>query len=227
MEELPTISKNVDQCIVDETLHDDVSYHVTDNSTNQVRAQQSNNTKAMEETSSTLTCPSILTSVKNNDCVGVNGETEIILDMRKIKYQGNTLKKSILRKNQSEPSLHTVKPPVIKDMETRKFVYDTNLMKSKYKHRQSFADVVTEVLTEPIKEDLHPYGRGHLYRSTIYGEYRTKPFRNDEMLLMWAVAALLILGIACGIIVMSVMYQKREALNTINLNSTINMTISE
>ena len=66
----------------------------------------------------------------------------------------------------------------------------------------TFADVVRKVINDPIKEDIHPFGRGHLYASAFDGE-RPKIHHDEGKYLMWILASLLIVGIAGSVILMS------------------------
>lgn len=68
--------------------------------------------------------------------------------------------------------------------------------------RTSFADVVTEIIQEPIKGDIHPYGRGPLYSKTLGGE-QTKIHTEEGKLFMWALVTVIVLSVAFGVIVMS------------------------
>lgn len=68
--------------------------------------------------------------------------------------------------------------------------------------RTSFADVVTEIIQEPIKGDIHPYGRGPLYSKTLGGE-QTKIHSDEGKLFMWVLATVIVLSVAFGVIVMS------------------------
>jgi len=64
----------------------------------------------------------------------------------------------------------------------------------------SFADVVTTVIREPIREDSHPYGRGHLYSAVADGP---RFHRGAESFIMWFMATLVLAGIAVSVIIMS------------------------
>ena len=66
----------------------------------------------------------------------------------------------------------------------------------------SFSDVVNKLIREPIKEDIHPYGRGNLYRSAFDGA-QPKIHQDESKLFLWAVTTVVILGIAGAVIFMS------------------------
>lgn len=83
--------------------------------------------------------------------------------------------------------------------------FDEELAYHSYRRRSTFIDVVTEVRRIPIQEDIHPYGRGHLYRTALDKD-RPQIHKDEEKLLMWVVATILILGIAVSVIVMSRKY---------------------
>ena len=66
----------------------------------------------------------------------------------------------------------------------------------------AFADVVRKVINDPIKEDIHPFGRGHLYASAFDG-VQPQIRHAEGKYLMWVLASLFIIGIAGSVILMS------------------------
>ena len=66
----------------------------------------------------------------------------------------------------------------------------------------TFADVVRQVITEPIAEDIHPYGRGHLYATALKLEM-PKIHREEGSLFMWLIATAVVLGLVGSVIFMS------------------------
>ncbi|XP_053383422.1 uncharacterized protein LOC123540453 isoform X2 [Mercenaria mercenaria] len=93
--------------------------------------------------------------------------------------------------------------------------------------RTSFADVVTEVMQEQIKVDVHPFGRGSAYRVSLGGEQAT--IHSEEgAWFMWVLVTIVILGVAVGVIVMSQMYQATQQHNQGALNeSSMNWNVTE
>ena len=81
------------------------------------------------------------------------------------------------------------------------FQWDENTERRKI----SFADVVTTVIREPIREDSHPFGRGHLYSAVADGP---RLQRGAERFIMWFMATLVLAGIAVSVIIMSRMIQR-------------------
>ena len=66
----------------------------------------------------------------------------------------------------------------------------------------SFADVVSQLITEPIAEDIHPYGRGHLYATAFHWEL-PKIHRDEGSLFLWFLATAVVLGLVFSVIFMS------------------------
>lgn len=58
------------------------------------------------------------------------------------------------------------------------------------------------MINEPIAEDIHPYGRGHLYATAMKLEL---PIIHQEegSLLLWFVATAVVLGLVAAVIFMS------------------------
>ena len=69
----------------------------------------------------------------------------------------------------------------------------------------TFADVVRQVINEPIAEDIHPYGRGHLYATALKLDLPTI-HQEEGSLFMWLIATAVILGLVFAVIFMSGMY---------------------
>ena len=67
----------------------------------------------------------------------------------------------------------------------------------------SFADIVEEVIQEHLRNDVHPFGRSSVYRKIIGIGERVPIHQDDSTLFMWALATILILSVAVGVIVMS------------------------
>ncbi|KAH3711274.1 uncharacterized protein LOC127857869 [Dreissena polymorpha] len=145
--------------------------------------------------------PTVATFYLNNEN-GKETPSPILRNLNAVRKYSFT--RSILKKNHSEPYVPGKQNGVY--FQNKAFEGDDV---TSSKRRQSFADVVTQFIAEPIKEDSHPFGRGHLYKSVLDYD-QPKIHRGEESVLMWVLAILLILGIAVGVIIMSQMHILRQ-----------------
>ena len=70
------------------------------------------------------------------------------------------------------------------------------------RRRSAFVDVVTELTRTQVQEDVHPFGRGHLYRTALEKD-SPHIHKNEGKVIIWVVATFLCVGIAAGVIFMS------------------------
>ncbi|XP_045182522.2 uncharacterized protein LOC123541183 [Mercenaria mercenaria] len=92
--------------------------------------------------------------------------------------------------------------------------------------RMSFADVVMEIMPEPIKGGIHPFGRSSFYRASLGGE-QSEIHREEGTLFLWALVTIIVLGVAVGIIVMSQMYQAKKHNHSSSVDSSTNWNATE
>ncbi|XP_060565224.1 uncharacterized protein LOC132724389 [Ruditapes philippinarum] len=79
--------------------------------------------------------------------------------------------------------------------------------------RTSFSEVVEEVIQEHLRNDVHPFGRTSFYRRSIGASEQTSIHQDDGTLFMWALATIIILAVAVGVIAMSQMHQATRHVN--------------
>ncbi|WAR17084.1 hypothetical protein MAR_031752, partial [Mya arenaria] len=136
-----------------------------------------------------------LTSKKATFDIGSNFKLwpEYEQSPRQKRIRNHKAKQTILKKNFSEPEMYKYRVENNSSYQNHAFDFDEVSMKQSI----SFADIVTQYIRAPIREDIHPYGRGHLYRS-VMEDNLPKIHHGEGRFLMWFVATVIIAGFAVG-----------------------------